>query len=388
MCILCERAAAQRLGLSGRDDGAVLALSTDPVPTQALISSASAAFSHQLVNRDGVMDIYLHAPGGAVQVSGGGFGPQTIQSVAIPSEDQNYIRSIVNLLDSVIDLDFNFVGDASQADVAFYYDQEIYLEGAGEALGLASGGLEGWELFVNYPAVSNDLDYRQYVNLHEWGHSLGLEHPFEASDGDVFDNNTDPWSSAYPEQTVMAYRNPSTGNWPDFFTTEDLNALIEIWGAETQLLDSANNTFKGGLYRDVISGLGGNDRLIGANGNDQINGNDGADLLLGSWGNDELFGGSGNDVLRGGKGDDWLTGGAGDDEISGDLGSDRIRISKGNDLILGFSVNEGDRLELASGVSFSLLAVDGSVQMQTMLGVTTILGISDLAAVNSAISLV
>ena len=44
---------------------------------------------------------------------------------------------------------------------------------------------------------------------------------------------TDPWRSAYPEDTVMAYRNPARGFWPEFFTTNDLQALIQIWGAES-----------------------------------------------------------------------------------------------------------------------------------------------------------
>ena len=246
----------------------------NPVPAHALISPAAAEFSRELVSSDGVMNMYVHAPGGAVQVSGGGFGTQTIQSVPITGQDQDYIRSIVNRLDSIIDLDFVFVGDAAQADTAFYYDQDIEVgdSGTGETLGLAVAGSVGWELFVNYPEVSSNWDYRQYVNVHEWGHSLGLEHPFEASDGDIYGSNTDPWASAYPEQTVMAYRNPQTGDWPDFFTTSDLNALIEIWGAEIQLFGAEVDLFTGAEYREVVIGAGGNDQLRGARGADLIQG--------------------------------------------------------------------------------------------------------------------
>ena len=359
MCFLCEREAAQRSSLIGEEFGStVLALATDPVPTNALIDLPNAWHSQDLARRDGVMDLYLHAPGGAVQISGGGFGAQTIQSVAIPAQDVVYIQSVVNLLDSVIDLDFAFVGSAVEADTSFYYDQQIDLGGGGNTLGLAMPGSSGWELFTNYPQVANNPDYRQYVALHEFGHSLGLEHPFEARDGDVFDGNTNPWSSAYPEQTVMAYRDPITGNWPDFFTTADLNALIQIWGAESQALDASNNSFVGSNLSENVAGLMGDDRLNGGGGNDQLNGNEGAD---------------------------WLTGGVGDDQISGGAGADTIRLSKGNDLIFGFSVIEGDRLELESGMSFSLGIIDGSTQLRTMLGVTTFDGFADLTAVNSAI---
>ena len=360
------------------------------VPAQALISPAAAEFSQQLVSSDGVMNIYLHAPGGAIEVSGAGLGSQTIQSVPMTRQDQVYIRSIVSRLDSIIDLDFAFVGEAAQADTAIYYDQEIVLGegGSGQTLGLSVSGSAGWELFVNYPLVADNQDYRQYVNVHEWGHSLGLEHPFEADDGDTYHNNTDPWTSAFPEQTVMAYRSPESGDWPDFFTTSDLIALIEIWGAEKKWLSSGSDIFTGNPYRDLISGLGGNDHLIGGNGDDRINGNGGSDWLQGSVGNDEILGGSGNDFLRGGVGNDWLIGDFGDDQIWGDLGADRIRLSTGNDQIWGFSALEGDRLELDRGISFSLESINEGTQIRTMLGVTTLVGVFDQGTVNSLIDLV
>lgn len=241
-------AAAQRLGLIGESSVSVgLALSTDPVPTQALISNAAAQFSQQLVAINGVMDMYLHAPGGAIEVSGGGFGSQTIQSVSIPGKDQDCIRSIVNRLDSIIDLDFAFVAEAAQADTAFYYDQDIDVGGSGNGsiLGLAVAGSLGWEAFANYPAVADNWDYLQYVNLHEWGHSLGLEHPFEVGDGDTYEGNPDPWTSAYPEQTVMAYRNPESGDWSDFSPLLISTPSLRFGGAEAQSLPNSGGSLIG-----------------------------------------------------------------------------------------------------------------------------------------------
>ena len=48
---------------------------------------------------------------------------------------------------------------------------------------------------MNYPEVEFDEAYRRYVLIHEFGHSLGLEHPFEAGDGDVLNGITDPWQA-------------------------------------------------------------------------------------------------------------------------------------------------------------------------------------------------
>ena len=381
MCVLCERAAAARLGLLGT----ALALGDAVLPSNLLVDSANVAFSQGRVASDGVMDLYLHAPGGAVQVSGGGFGGQTIESVMIPQQDQDYIRSIVRRLDAIIDLDFRFVADPGQADVAFYYDTEIEIGGGGQTLGLATTGSAGWELFINQPAVASNQDYRQYVNLHEWGHALGLEHPFEAGDGDVYAGSTNPWTSAYPEETVMAYRSPLNGEWPDFFSTSDLNALIEVWGAEINQLSSSDDIFTGLDYQERILGLAGDDTVIGGGGDDRLSGNMGADWLQGGKGNDVLFGGQGNDLIRGGQGDDWLTGNRGNDSLWGELGADRIRLSEGNDVLWDFSVLEGDRLEISEGLGYSLLEVGGNIELMSGLGVTVFMGVAGVEEVENAV---
>ena len=44
---------------------------------------------------------------------------------------------------------------------------------------------------------------------------------------------TNPWTSNfYPEDTVMAYRNPLSGQWPQWFSPSDIRALVETWGLE------------------------------------------------------------------------------------------------------------------------------------------------------------
>ena len=143
-----------------------------------LLDNGSVRFTQRLTATDGVLDYYLHASGGAVNVSGGGFGEQEIQSLSIPGSDQDYFNSMVRRLDSIIDLDFRQVDNILSSDIKNYYDTKIDLGGAETTLGLATtSGVSGWELYLNYPALDDDEPYRRYALIHEFGHSLGLEHP-------------------------------------------------------------------------------------------------------------------------------------------------------------------------------------------------------------------
>ena len=226
---------------------------------------------------------------------------------------------MVRRLDNVIDLDFRRSSTAAAADVDLFYDTEIELGGS-KTLGLATSiGDNGWELFVNYPEVEFDEAYRRYVVIHELGHSLGLEHPFEEGDGDVLNNITDPWLSAYPEDTVMAYRNPLSGQWPDYFTDNDLNALVKIWGAETLHLGDGGQIFDGDNFSELVEG---------GRGDDHFEGGGGDDTLIGFRGFDVLKGDEGNDVLRAGNGRDFLAGGPGSDVIYGGFGRNTYHSEK------------------------------------------------------------
>ncbi|WP_197459811.1 hypothetical protein [Prochlorococcus sp. MIT 1303] len=349
------------------------------IAANELIGENFASFTRGQLNRDGFIDIYLHTPGGAVTVGGGSFGSQTISSLPISAADQQFLQDIVPLLDQRLDAEFRFTSDKEISDIQLYYDSEIELDG--DTLGLATtnnqAGRDWWELFINAPAFGADLNYLRYSLIHELGHALGLEHPFDNSDGDVVDGITDPWTSAYPEETVMAYRNPLAGSWPNAYSVNDLEALVSIWGAEMQLLgdgddqitgENYSEAFNGRLGNDRIRGMSGNDKIRGGSGNDWMNGNKGSDWMNGNLGNDTLFGGRGDDTLRGGKGDDWLDGSQGNDRIFGDLGADVIKISTGYDRVVDFSTEEGDRLLLAHGNSVGVKQEGNDLIVQTSLG--------------------
>ncbi|MEC7738892.1 MAG: hypothetical protein VYE46_08480 [Cyanobacteriota bacterium] len=384
--MLCNQVRGQSFGIVKPNDHLSL-YGLSIAPTE-LLDNGSVAVTRRATATDGVLDYYLHALGGAVKVSGGGFGEQEIQSMAIPGPDQDYFNAMVRRLDSVIDLDFTQVVNPLSADVDLYYDAEIDSGGGGITLGLATMSVVGgWELYLNYPALDNDDPYRRYALIHEFGHSLGLEHPFEARDGDVFNGSTDPWSSAYPEDTVMAYRSPRSESWPEFFSDNDLNALIEVWGAEARYLSENGDVVVGNAYRDVLLGDAGDDELRGLSKSDLLNGGLGDDRLFGGPGSDQIFGGSGSDVIHGGWGHDEIRPGSGDDRMRGGYGSDLFVIGSGYDVIEDFRVADNDKIGIRDNMDYSIAQAGNNLLISTEIGNIILYGV-DKSSFNAAMLIV
>lgn len=234
-----------------------------------------------------------------------------------------------------------------------------------------------WDGFVAYDATLN-LSSERYTDLllHELGHAMGLQHPFEAETPipEQYENNL---------YSLMSYQeNPYNGAHSDALMLFDVLALQDIWGAavtnedDTRYTGSRTNTVdsiwdSGGIDtldatgrtesvtldlrqgafssfdsdHDVVVTFGteienafgalGNDRIVGNYLDNLLRGHGGRDLLAGKAGDDQLEGGWGDDTLWGDQGDDVLFGGRGKDRVKGGTGDDRLIGSRGKDTLDG-----------------------------------------------------
>lgn len=181
---------------------------------------------------------------------------------------------------------------------------------------------------------------------------------------------------------------------------EGNDILIGLRGSDDLIGGYGNDIILGGSGNDLLDGGSGIDRMIGGSGNDvyyydnpydrivetrfggtdevrawidaalpdhvenltllesaangtgnrldnRIVGNDGANTLSGLAGEDMLQGGGGNDLLIGGTGRDTLVGGTGADIFDFSRGCGRDRIED-------FSIAEGDRIRIDSGMGWSV----------------------------------
>jgi len=283
------------------------------------------------------------------------------------------------------------------ADISIYHDDQIFIDNnKPNALGVARPSADGWDVYIHDTAMPSP-ERLHYIIAHEIGHALGLEHPFDNLDGDVYNGITDPWSSATADQTVMAYRRPADGIWPDFYTESDLQALTEIWGPATDndaIIGTSGDDFINGYQGDdTITGGYGIDTLYGGQDQDQLFGNQGQDLIYGHRGDDIIYGGKDDDCLYGNQGsdriygnrgrdtiyagqdDDWIDGGEGDDWLFGNRGADVFHLSAGNDVIYDFSAIDGDCLEATGPIDYQQLnnglLVTHNEGSTLLLGVTT-----------------
>ena len=213
-----------------------MAYSSEYLISDGLVEFAQLVFD----GAQSSLPIYFNLYQGPVEIGGGFYGSQTIEALDIPLPTLEWSLAALRQIDDLIDLDFYFLDHNNGSLIDIYFDSEIVVETDSTVLGLAvpnavfSGPgeepYEGywWELILNAPMFQSAEDQLRYAFIHEFGHALGLEHPFDQEDGDHWGTEADGPDG---DTTVMSYL-PPPGGWPDFYSPLDRAALATIWGLE------------------------------------------------------------------------------------------------------------------------------------------------------------
>ncbi|WP_262031791.1 M10 family metallopeptidase C-terminal domain-containing protein [Microvirga sp. Mcv34] len=216
--------------------------------------------------------------------------------------------------------------------------------------------------------------------LHEVGHAIGLQHPFEgpyALKGKELGSSAMSYSYTGPDNKMGVYDimalqsiygtpnvrmgatkyklgndklifdgggvdtldastakykvginlNPGASNYINKKASSVLSDGQAIIGQSTTIENA-----KGSKYNDTITGNAVSNSLKGGAGNDKVYGGLGDDRLYGESGNDLLSGGDGMDYLSGSTGNDTIWGGAGADRLYGGSGKDQFKFNSYGDL--------------------------------------------------------
>ena len=142
-------------------------------------------------------------------------------------EEIDKANELISRLNTYIDLKLNEVSSRREADLVIIgvcEDTNI--------TGMVADNEFGDQYYLLLNGCNGVLDVEGQpvlLFLHELGHALGLEHPFDDSDGDCL-HSDEPWSekSTDASVTVMAYK--SSEKPIGFFTDLDLATLQSIHG--------------------------------------------------------------------------------------------------------------------------------------------------------------
>lgn len=142
----------------------------------------------------------------------------------------------------------------------------------------------------------------------------------------------------------VTYTRYQGGARDDVIKTSNGDAYVQAGRGDDRITSGdGDDWIFGGVGRDQISAGGGDDTIFGEGGDDRIQGGAGDDWLLGGDGDDTLEGGNGSDLLIGGAGRDTIDGGADTDLIAGGAGNDTLRGGSGDDVFwLGASRGDDD----------------------------------------------
>lgn len=296
-----------------------------------------------------------------------GYGPgeepwRTSFKPISPTNQSDFIHALQQW-QNIADIQFRFIEETPNAvgDIRIAYTEIPSLDHAEAWTYLPAHGVWGGDIWVNKSSNSAEREWStgsfSFVTiLHEIGHALGLEHPFEDP---AFPLHEDTMSS-----TIMSY-SAIPGNQNSFFdfypTTPmplDIRALQLLYGTNTTFHNEDNTYDYTDLdtYHETIWDSGGID-TINYTGQQaafiQLEEGQGSTIgnpvhAINNFGNrsvpniwvsydtviENASGGQGNDTLYGNAYDNILSGNNGNDDFMGMAGNDTFLGGSGIDTVL------------------------------------------------------
>ncbi len=204
--------------------------------------------------KNNLITYYIHNENNSTTWEHSSDGLYSINACSIPQSYIDYIVNSFTSLDKILDINFQRVFKRDDAIIKITHtENEIPGTNMEDAYGAASSCYSDkyydWDI-GKWRANDLNLDilikntrivnsHRYYDNshketiIHEIGHVLTLEHPFEDNDGDVYGDEYGI-NAATNYETVLAYENlmPDTKLYghKTWYTDLDIQALKEIWG--------------------------------------------------------------------------------------------------------------------------------------------------------------
>ncbi len=352
------------------------------------------------------------------------FGVTTAQVAGIDQAFQRW-ADVANLsFTKVTETAAGVVGDiriafSSAVSIDFWGYTKIYSDGSDPSQGdvWIEPGIKG--------GTFQPYTYDFVAMMHEIGHALGLDHPFE---GNIIPAGYDDM-----RYTIMSYTSPQGDFYFKPGATEaqyiiltpgvyDIEAVQNLYGANMAfhtgndtygftpvqpvyqtIWDAGGtdtfdvSTFTNGCTITLVPGtysllaydtttLDANigiafnctiENVNGGSGDDTIVGNDVTNQIHGNGGNDAISGGAGNDLIDGGAGADHENGDTGNDTFAGgtDSGNDTFDGGDGTDVVSYLAAKAAVTVNLAAGTAAGTAAGDAAqIGADTLFSIESVIG--------------